>query len=112
MARIHIPLITNKKCVHICQGKSLHMPADGSVYIMWVNVWHQIRNDSDEDRFHVIMDAYDTKHITNKFKYMGDIKLMENDAIQYRKNVDEVTLTPEEIAYFDRIKSKFVTKKE
>jgi hypothetical protein len=88
------------------------MPADGSVYIMWVNVWHQIRNDSDENRFHIIMDAYDTKHITNKFKYMGDIKLMENDAIQYRKNVDGVTLTPEEIAYFDRIKSKFVTKKE
>jgi hypothetical protein len=43
---------------------------------------------------------------------MGDIKLMENDAIQYRKNVDGVTLTPEEIAFFDRIKSKFVTKKE
>lgn len=112
MARIHIPLITNKKSVHICQGKSLHLPADGSVYIMWVNLWHQIRNDSDEDRYHIIMDAYDTKQITNHFKYTGNIQLMEQDAIIYRKNMDEVTLTPDEIAYFDKIKEKFVTKKE
>jgi hypothetical protein len=58
------------------------------------------------------MDAYDTKHVTNNFKYMGDIKLLEEDAVQYRKNVDAVILTPEEIAYFDKIKSKFVTKKD
>ena len=64
MARIHIPLWTNKKCVHICQGKNLHMPADGGVWILWTNQWHQIRNDSDEDRYHIIMDAYDTKKIT------------------------------------------------
>jgi hypothetical protein len=37
---------------------------------------------------------------------------MEQDAITYRKNMDEVTLTPDEIAYFDKIKEKFVTKKE
>jgi len=57
MARIHIPLITNEKCIHICEGEDLHMPADGSVYIMWVNTWQQIRNDSDENRYHIIMDA-------------------------------------------------------
>jgi len=111
MARIHIPLITNKKCVHICQGENLHMPADGSVYILWVNLWHQIRNDSDEDRYHIIMDAYDTRQITKNFKYYGNIFQVENQAKEYRKNVDAVTLTPEDIALFDRLKEKFLTKK-
>ncbi len=111
MARIHIPLFTNKKCVHICNGQNLHMPADGSVYILWVNQWHQIRNDSDEDRYHIIMDAYDTKRITDSFKYMGDIKQLEDYAKEYRKSVDEVTLSPEEKVYFETIRQRFVTKK-
>lgn len=111
MARIHIPLITNKKCVHICDGQNLHMPADGSVYILWVNVWHQIRNDSDEDRYHIIMDAYDTKRITNDFKYMGDFSQLQNQAKEYRKNIDAVELTPSDIEFFEKVKQKFVTKK-
>jgi hypothetical protein len=111
MARIHIPLITNEKCVHICDGQNLHMPADGSVYMMWVNVWHQIRNDSDEDRYHIIMDAYDTKRITNSFKYMGDFSQLQQQAIEYRKNMDAVELTPSDIEFFERVKQKFVTKK-
>lgn len=111
MARIHIPLVTNEKCVHICDGQNLHMPADGSVYILWVNVWHQIRNDSDEDRYHIIMDAYDTKRITKDFKYMGDFSQLQNQAKQYRKNIDEVELTPSDVEFFERIRQKFVTKK-
>lgn len=111
MARIHIPLITNEKCIHMCDGQNLHMPADGSVYMIWVNVWHQIRNDSDEDRYHIIMDAYDTKRITNSFKYMGDFSQLQEQAKQYRKNIDAVELTPADIEFFERIKQKFVTKK-
>lgn len=111
MARIHIPLFTNKNCVHICNGQNLHMPADGSVYILWVNQWHQIRNDSDEDRYHIIMDAYDTKRITDTFKYMGDITQLEAYAKEYRKNVDEATLSDEEEEYFETIRQRFVTKK-
>lgn len=111
MARIHIPLITNEKCIHMCDGENLHMPADGSVYMIWVNVWHQIRNDSDEDRYHIIMDAYDTKRITNSFKYMGDFSQLQEQAKQYRKNIDAVELTPADIEFFERIKQKFVTKK-
>jgi hypothetical protein len=111
MARIHIPLITNKDCVHICDGQNLHMPADGSVYMVWVNVWHQIRNDSDQDRYHIIMDAYDTKRITNEFKYMGDFSQLQQQAIQYRKNIDEAELTPSDMEFFERIRQKFVTKK-
>jgi hypothetical protein len=111
MARIHIPLYTNEKCIHICAGKNLHMPADGSVYILWVNMWHQIRNDSDEDRYHIIMDAYDTKRITKDFKYMGEFSQLQQQAKEYRKNIDAVELAPSDIEFFERIKQKFVTKK-
>ena len=111
MARIHIPLFTNKKCIHICNGYNLHMPADGSVYILWVNQWHQIRNDSDEDRYHIIMDAYDTKRITNDFKYMGDITQLQWQANDYRKQIEATELTPEDLVYYENIRQKFVTKK-
>lgn len=111
MARIHIPLITNPKCIHICQGQNLHMPADGSVYILWVNTWHQIRNDSDEDRYHIIMDAYDTKRITKHFKYMGDFSQLQAQAKNYRENIDAVTISDEEAEFFESIRQRFVTKK-
>jgi hypothetical protein len=109
MARIHIPLWTNERCVHICDGVNLHMPADGSVYILWVNQWHQIRNDSDEDRFHIIMDAYDTKHVTQKFKYEGDFSQLENFARGGREQIDLVELTEDDRVFFEAIKARYVT---
>jgi hypothetical protein len=109
MARIHIPLWTNKKCVHICQGRNLHMPADGSAYIMWVNLWHQIRNDSDEPRYHIIMDAYDTKKITQYFKYEGEFEQLENFSRAFRQEINEMELTQEDIDFFEAIKDKYVT---
>lgn len=111
MARIHIPLWTNEKCVHICDGVNLHMPADGSVYILWVNQWHQIRNDSDQDRFHIIMDAYDTKHITQKFKYEGDFSQLENFARGGREQIDLVELTEDDRVFFEAIKARYSTNK-
>lgn len=111
MARIHIPLWTNKKCVHICEGMNLHMPADGGVYIMWVNNWHQIRNDSDEDRYHIIMDAYDTKKITKNFKYEGDFSVLENWVLDQREKLDTTELTEKDIEFFETIKSKYIIKK-
>lgn len=93
ISRIHIPLWTNEKCVHICEGYSLHMPADGSAYMLWVNNWHQIRNDSDEDRYHIIMDAYDTKFITNNFHYLGNIDELEQFVLEQRKKIDSTVIT-------------------
>lgn len=110
MARIHIPLWTNKKCVHICQGKNLHMPADGSAWIIWTNQWHQIRNDSDEDRYHIIMDAYDTKKITNNFKYEGEFEQLQNYVRGFREKIDAAELTEEDVDFFDAIKQRYVTK--
>ena len=110
IARIHIPIFTNPKCKFSCEGKSLYMEA-GKVYMVWVNKWHQIRNDSDQDRYHIIMDAYDTKHITQQFKYGGDIQQMEEYAQMLRKQIDECVITDEEYAYFESIRQKYVTKK-
>jgi hypothetical protein len=111
MARIHIPVITNKKCIHICEGENLHMPADGSVYIMWVNTWHQIRNDSDQDRYHIIMDAYDVGHVTEGFRYTGDIQELEQFARTRRQHIEQTVITPEEFDLFERTRQKYITKK-
>ena len=110
IARIHIPIITNPKCVFICEGQNLHMEA-GKAYMVWVNTWHQIRNDSDEDRYHIIMDAYDTKGVTKGFKYQADIQELEDYAAQYRKRLDETVITPEELERFESIRQTFITKK-
>jgi hypothetical protein len=108
MTRIHIPLWTNPKSVHICQGTHLHMPADGGVYILWTNMWHQIRNDSDEDRYHIIMDAYDTKKITQNFKYEGDFEMYQNFVRGQREQIDAVELTEEDIDFFEAIKNEYM----
>lgn len=109
MARLHIPLWSNPKCVHICDGEHLHMEP-GGVYIIWANIWHQIRNDSDEDRFHIITDVYDTKKITEHFKYEGDFHELENFARGVRQQVDEVELTEDDVHFFDALKKKYLDK--
>jgi aspartyl/asparaginyl beta-hydroxylase (cupin superfamily) len=111
MARIHIPLWTDEKAVFIADGKHLHMPADGSAYMVWVNIWHQIRNDSDIDRYHLIMDAYDTKHITENFKYMGDFPQLENFARGFREQIETVELSEDDKEFFKAIKARYTSKK-
>jgi hypothetical protein len=87
------------------------MPADGGVGILWTNIWHQIRNDSDEDRYHIIMDAYDTKKITKNFKYEGDFELYRNYIRGQMEKIENVELTEEDIDFFEAIKEKYLTKK-
>jgi hypothetical protein len=109
IARIHIPLITNPKCVFLADGQKLYMEP-GKVYMVWVNIWHQIRNDSDEDRYHIIMDAYDTKHITKNFKYNADIADLETHAARIRQGIEEAVIAPEEYERFEAARQTFVTK--
>lgn len=111
IARLHIPLWTNPKCVHICDGEHLHMVADGHPYIIWANVWHQIRNDSDEDRYHLIMDIYDTNKITNNFKYEGDFSQLENFVRGSREQIEAVDLTDDDAEFFEALKARYVNKK-
>lgn len=109
MARLHIPLITNKKCVFISQGQTVHLEA-GKAYGVWVNDWHQIRNDSDEDRYHLLCDFYDTKHITKQFKYEGNIKELEDHAALVRQKIEEAVIEPELLAKFEEVRQSFITK--
>lgn len=108
MARIHIPLITNPKCVFICDGTDLYMEP-GNAYMVWVNTWHQIRNDSTEDRYHIIMDAYDTRHITENFKYMGDIQQLVDFHSNTQKEIDAAEISQEEYDRFESVRQTFIT---
>jgi hypothetical protein len=110
MARVHIPIITNKKCVFISEGTTLHMEA-GKSYAVWVNNWHQIRNDSEDDRYHIICDFYDTKGVTQNFKYYGDIQELEAHAERVRQKIDEAVIEPELLKKFEEVRQTFVTKK-
>jgi len=110
MARLHIPLFTNEQCVFIADGTHLHMPADGNAYMVWVNIWHQIRNDGDSNRYHIIMDAYDTKRQTEHFKYQGDFAELENFARGFRERIDAAELTEEDVEFFEAIRARYVTK--
>lgn len=96
MCRIHIPIITNDQCYHWMDYKGdqkyFHMPADGSVFILPVNVMHQITNQSQQDRYHMIVDVYDTKKVTKNFKYDGDVNFLINEAKEYRKIIDSTPL--------------------
>jgi hypothetical protein len=109
MARLHIPLITNKKCVFIADGQHLHMEAN-KAYIVWTQIWHQIRNDSDQDRFHLLMDIYDTKCITKEFGYRGNIQELEDHAKMMRQKIDEAVIEPELLERFEEVRQSFVTK--
>jgi hypothetical protein len=109
MARIHIPLITNPSCTFTAEGETLYM-APGTAYMVWVNVWHQIRNDSDQDRYHIIMDAYDTRHVTDRFKYMGDITQLETFANELRQQVDQAVVTADLAQKFESELAKWRTK--
>lgn len=67
--RMHIPIVTNKDCHFSTRTERYHMPADGSAYIVRVNCEHQAVNHGDADRYHLIMNVWDYKGVTefNRF---------------------------------------------
>jgi len=108
IARLHIPLWTNEKCVFICEGQNLHMEA-GKAHLIMASKWHQIRNDSDEDRYHILMDVYDTKKVTKHFPYDADFALLEDFAKGMREKIDACVITPEDLALFDSVRDSYIT---
>lgn len=54
--RLHIPILTNPKCLFVWEEKKLHLEANGSAYIVCVNKMHKVVNHGDSDRFHLVMD--------------------------------------------------------
>lgn len=67
--RLHIPIITNATCHFVCEEGSAHLPADGSAYLLRVNRVHQIFNRGREDRFHLMMDVWDTRGVSKLHRY-------------------------------------------
>ena len=67
--RLHIPIITNQQCTFATDDEQAHLPADGSVYVLHVNRWHQVFNKSQEDRIHLIMSIRDTSGVTQFHQY-------------------------------------------
>ena len=91
--RIHIPIVTNEKCVHILYDNDkneldrIHMPADGSAYILKVNEYHQIKNESSHDRYHLLMNAWDTAGVTKNFRF-DKIKKLKMEANIFQSYLD------------------------
>ena len=56
------------------------------------------------------MDAYDTKGATENFKFVGDINNLQRAADSFRQNIDSVTLSEQEIQYFESLKKQFISK--
>lgn len=97
MLRLHVPIITNSKCKHLVLENNrmveYNMPADGSVYAVRVNNLHQVINESEEDRYHLIMDAYDTRKYTIGSHYNKDDVFKNIEAAsKFREEVDKIKL--------------------
>jgi hypothetical protein len=67
--RMHIPIVTNSNVYFECEDGREHMPSDGSGYLIKVNRLHKFVNQSNFDRMHIVMDAWDSKHITKYHQY-------------------------------------------
>ena len=57
--RLHVPIVTNEKCFFKTEEGSVHLPASGDAFLLRVNRWHQVTNESDSDRVHLIMSVVD-----------------------------------------------------
>lgn len=67
--RLHIPIITNDKCVFKTETEQEFIPADGAGYLVRVNRLHQVVNQSDQDRYHLIMDVIDDNEVSKRHRW-------------------------------------------
>ena len=80
MVRLHVPIITNSGAVFVSEGEEKHAPADGSGYLVRVNRLHQIFNRSTFDRYHLVFDVWDTKHVSEHHRFFGNPHFVKKDA--------------------------------
>lgn len=78
--RLHIPLITNPNCFFETREGAAHLPADGSIYFLMVNCEHRAYNHGSSDRYHLIMDAVDSKGITKFHSFQNWLKTSNRPA--------------------------------
>jgi|688.fasta_scaffold04762_27 hypothetical protein len=86
--RLHIPIVTNDESYHIWYSEpelKTHMIADGTAWLFKTNVMHDAFNNSPNlPRYHLIMEAWDTKGIVPGFKMNPEfhpllLKFLKND---------------------------------
>ena len=59
--RLHIPIITNPGCQMVIDHVSMHLPADGSVWITNNTKYHNAFNGGEENRIHLVACVLDHK---------------------------------------------------
>jgi hypothetical protein len=83
-ARLHIPVITNEGCYtewYTNLGDvRVHLPADGGAHMFRTNISHDVFNVGKTDRYHIIAEAYDTKHLVPGYEYYGSIEKIDEIA--------------------------------
>ena len=52
--RIHIPIITNEKCMFIIDDEVRRYPANGKWHLIDTTLWHTAINASYEERIHIV----------------------------------------------------------
>lgn len=72
--RLHIPVITNPGCAYETEEGSIHMPDDGSCYLIDVSRFHKAYNHGNENRIHIIMDVIDDAGVS---KHHGSYKAQQ-----------------------------------
>ena len=55
--RVHIPIETNDHCYFVTEEGRVHMPADGSAFLVRVNRLHKAVNFGATDRYHLMIDV-------------------------------------------------------
>lgn len=71
--RLHVPIITNPGCLFETEEGPGHLAADGSSYFLKVNRMHRVSNQGDADRFHLVMDVWDTNGVSQYHRFDGDM---------------------------------------
>lgn len=52
--RLHVPIETNSGCWFELEGRRLHLPADGSAYLINTSLMHRIGNEGTSPRTHLV----------------------------------------------------------
>ena len=52
--RLHIPVITHDHCFLLLEDKKVHLPADGTAYVVDTTQYHTALNCSKIDRIHIV----------------------------------------------------------
>lgn len=71
--RLHIPIFSNEHCYFENENGKDRMLADGSCYLVHINQPHRVTNFGESDRYHLVINVWDTKQLSQFHRYQADI---------------------------------------